>query len=124
MALQEIGKIMRFLVDESTGKRLAKLLENRGHDVVFVGDVAPSASDEEVLEKAEKENRILITDDKDFGELVFRMERPTKGVILLRTSTIFPRKRFEVLQNLFETVDELKNKFIVLKEDSMRIRNI
>jgi len=47
----------------------------------FVGDIIPSASDEEIIKKAETEGRILITDDKDFGELVFRLERPTSGVI-------------------------------------------
>jgi len=78
---------VKFLVDECTGKRLAKLLEKAGFDVVFVGDWKPSATDDEVLEKAEKDDRILITDDKDFGELIFRLGRPLKGVILLRLSS-------------------------------------
>jgi predicted nuclease of predicted toxin-antitoxin system len=88
---------VKFLVDECTGKRLAKLLEKAGFDVVFVGDWKPSATDDEVLEKAEKDDRILITDDKDFGELIFRLGRPSKGVILLRLSTTDPMKGFQVL---------------------------
>lgn len=78
---------LKFLIDECTGRRLAILLKNAEYDVVFVGDWKPSASDEEVLRKAEEENSILITDDKDFGELIFRLSKPSKGVILLRTST-------------------------------------
>ena len=77
---------LKFLIDECTGRRLAILLKNAGYDVVFVGGWKHSASDEEVLRKAEEGDRILITDDKDFGELVFRLGSPSKGVILLRTS--------------------------------------
>ena len=113
---------MRFLVDECTGKRLAKLLEKESHDVLFVGDVMPSASDDEVIRRAEKENRILITDDRDFGELVFRLGKPTKGVILLRTG-VNPEKRLKALVKLFRNY-EIAEKFVVLKEDSVRIRRM
>jgi len=113
---------MRFLVDECTGKRLAKLLEKESHDVLFVGDVMPSASDDEVIRKAEKENRILITDDRDFGELVFRLGKPTKGVILLRTG-VNPEKRLKALVKLLRNY-EIAEKFVVLKEDSVRIRRM
>ena len=64
---------MRFLVDESTGKRLHALLKEAGHDSIFVGDIMSGSHDEAVLAKAEREKRILITDDKDFGELVFSL---------------------------------------------------
>jgi len=113
---------MRFLVDECTGKRLAKLLEKESHDVLFVGDVMPSASDDEVIRRAEKENRILITDDRDFGELVFRLGKPTKGVILLRTG-VNPEKRLKALVKLLRNY-EIAEKFVVLKEDSVRIRRM
>ena len=113
---------MRFLVDECTGKKLAKLLEKESHDVLFVGDVMPSASDDEVIRKAEKENRILITDDRDFGELVFRLGKPTKGVILLRTG-VNPEKRLKALVKLLRNY-EIAEKFVVLKEDSVRIRRM
>jgi len=115
---------MRFLVDESTGKRLANLLLQDGHDVVYVGDVMPSASDDMVLEKAERDDRVLVTDDKDFGELVFRMGKPSNGVILLRTSTVSPKERFDTLQDLFDTVEEVERKFIVLTEHAVRVRNL
>jgi len=113
---------MRFLVDECTGKKLAKLLEKESHDVLFVGDVMPSASDDEVIRKAEKENRILITDDRDFGELVFRLGKPTKGVILLRTG-VNPEKRLKALVKLLRNY-EIAERFVVLKEDSVRIRRM
>lgn len=115
---------MRFLVDESTGKRLAKFLLQDGHDVVFVGDVMPSASDEQVLEQAEREDRVLVTDNKDFKELIFRIGKPSKGVILLRTSTLSPAERLGILQDLFDTVEEITGTFIVLTEHAVRVRDI
>ena len=112
---------MKFLVDECTGKRLALLLRDAGYDVLFVGDWKPGATDEEVLRKAEEENRI--PDDKDFGELVFRLGKPSNGVILIRTSTTNPKRRFELLKILLKTVD-IRDKFVVLKDDVVKVRKI
>ncbi len=104
---------MKFLVDECTGKRLAKLLEKAGFDVVFVGDWKPSATDDEVFEKAEKEDRILI----------FRLGKPSKGVILLRLSTTDPMKRFRVLNEVLKLVD-VKGKFVVVGDEAVKVRKI
>lgn len=113
---------MRFLVDESTGKRLANLLA-KTHDVVFVGDEFAGATDEEILEMAQKQKRILITDDKDFGELVFRLERPSFGVILFRTSSSVPEARLELLKKVFARA-KLRGKFVVVTETEIRIRKL
>ncbi|MEM2146036.1 MAG: DUF5615 family PIN-like protein [Candidatus Jordarchaeaceae archaeon] len=111
---------MKFLVDESTGKKLAKLLATK-YDVLFVGDILKSAKDEEVLEFAEREGRILITDDKDFGRLVLILGKPSSGVIFLRTSTTNAEKRFKILQEVLRKLDA-KGKFMVVREDRIRIR--
>ena len=113
---------LKFLIDECTGKRLSLLLKNAEYDVVFVGDWKPSASDEEVLQKANEDGRILITDDKDFGELVFRLEKPSSGVILIRTSTTNPYTRFHLLENLLKSAD-VNEKFVVLKDTVIKIRD-
>ncbi len=113
---------LKFLVDECTGKRLSLLFKNAGYDVVFVGDWKPSASDEEVLQKANDDRRILITDDKDFGELVFRLEKPSTGVILIRTSTTNPAIRFHMLETLLKST-EVSGKFIVLKDTVFKVRD-
>ncbi|MHA1210228.1 MAG: DUF5615 family PIN-like protein [Candidatus Freyarchaeota archaeon] len=111
---------MKLLVDESTGKKLAALLATE-YDVLFVGDILGSATDEEVLEFAEKEERILVTDDKDFGRLVFMLGKPSSGVILLRTSTTNAKKRFKILREVLRTLN-VRGKFIVVREDRVRIR--
>ncbi len=113
---------VKLLIDECTGKRLTILLKNAGYDVLFVGDWKPSASDDEVLQKANEEERILITDDKDFGELVFRLEKPASGIILIRTSTTNPATRFDLLEILLKSTD-VYGKFIVLKDNVIRIRD-
>ena len=82
-----------------------------------------AASDDEVLRKAEEEDRILITDDKDFGELVFRLGKPSKGVLLLRMSTTDPAKRFQLLMKVLRTVD-VREKFVVVRDDIVRIRKL
>lgn len=113
---------MRFLVDECTGKKLCLLLEEKGHNMFFVGDIMPSAPDKEVIKKAADENRVLITDDKNFGEVVFKLGRPTKGVILLRIDPV-PKKRIEAITHLLKNY-RVRDRFIVLKEGAVRSRKV
>lgn len=72
---------MRFIVDESPGVAVARYLQSTGHDVLYVGDIMPQADDDDILELALAERRILITNDKDFGELVFRGGFEHSGVL-------------------------------------------
>jgi predicted nuclease of predicted toxin-antitoxin system len=81
---------MRFIVDACTGPTVAAWLEEQGHNVVSVHEIGPSWSDSQVLQQARKGNYILITNDKDFGELVFRTRRRHRGVILLHRSSVKP----------------------------------
>jgi predicted nuclease of predicted toxin-antitoxin system len=63
---------MRWLVDECVDAGLVELLRQSGHDVVYVADIAPRASDVEVMDVALREQRLLLTEDNDFGDLTFR----------------------------------------------------
>jgi predicted nuclease of predicted toxin-antitoxin system len=63
---------MQFVVDESTGSAVVDYLRSLGHDVLAVAEAMPQADDSDILDQAAIEERILITNDKDFGELVFR----------------------------------------------------
>ena len=114
---------MKFLIDECVGRRLVVLLQRSGYDAVFVGDWKPSSSDEDVLRKAESEGRILITDDKDFGRLILKLKRPSTGVILIRTSTTDPNKRFDSLLKVLKKIDP-SGKFIVIEDGAIRIKRI
>jgi predicted nuclease of predicted toxin-antitoxin system len=76
---------MRFLLDQSTDARLVQFLRERGHDATRIASDYPAGlTDRAVLTLAHAEQRILITDDRDFGELVFRLQQPHAGVIFLR----------------------------------------
>lgn len=63
---------MKFIVDECTSPSVARYLISLGFDVYSLSDTSPGWKDEQVLQKANEESRILITNDKDFGELIFR----------------------------------------------------
>ena len=79
---------MRFLIDESADARVATYLRALGHDATTVaGDHAPGLRDELVLAIAHAEGRVLITDDADFGELVFAHRQPHAGIIYFRLGT-------------------------------------
>ena len=75
---------MRFLVDESCDVALGKALVEAGNDVREIRVIRPGADDEWVVNLAVSENRILLTEDKDFGWLVYASHTKSAGVVLLR----------------------------------------
>ena len=74
---------MRFLVDECLSRHFVAHLKSAGHDVVWAQDICPGAGDPSVLELATAQNRIVISEDWDFGELVVRFALPAKGVVIV-----------------------------------------
>src|SRR4051812_45881700 len=82
---------MKFLLDENVDARLKTHLTQLRHDVTRVGlDYPRGLPDRDVLSTAQAEGRVLITNDLDFGELVFRLRLPHQGVILLRLGAYAP----------------------------------
>ena len=75
---------MRFLADESCDHAVVRALRAAGFDVLAVADVTPRATDEAVIELAARDGRVLLTEDKDFGQLVYALGHSTVGVILIR----------------------------------------
>ena len=74
---------MRFLVDRCAGRRLAEWLRNAGHDTVEAQVLGPDPGDKVLLELAEADNRILVTIDTDFGELIYLHDAPHAGLVRL-----------------------------------------
>ncbi len=113
---------MRFLVDECSGPVLARWLSEQGHDVFSIYDQARGLDDDRVIERAFIENRILITNDKDFGEKIFRERRPHKGVILLRLEDERNTSKIDALQRVLSSYqDRLADHFTVVTETKVRI---
>lgn len=75
---------MLFLADESCDFAVVRALRSAGHDVIAVRDTYPGALDEEVIALAARDARVLLTEDKDFGQIVFASEAGSAGVILIR----------------------------------------
>ncbi len=75
---------MNFLADESCAGPVIRALREAGHDVAAIAEVAKGATDEQVLERALQENRVLITEDRDFGELVYAQRHRSAGVVFVR----------------------------------------
>ena len=112
---------MRFLVDECTGPAVAEWLRSEKHDVFSVFDNAQGIADGDVLTKALAENWILITNDKDFGEMVFRERREHNGVIFLRLNDERSTNKIGVLRHLLENYSEkLPNQFVTVTETKVR----
>lgn len=112
---------MRFLVDECTGPAVAHWLREQKHEVFSVYDAARGMDDDDVIAKAYSENWILITNDKDFGEKVYRERRPHKGVVLLRLEDERAMNKIATLRRLLEAyADQLANQFVVVTERHVR----
>lgn len=112
---------MRFLVDECTGPAVAHWLLRNHHEVFSVYESARGLDDESVLEKALAEDWILITNDKDFGERVFRDHRPHRGVIFMRLEDERSSSKIEALRKLLEHhADRLRDQFVVISETYVR----
>ena len=112
---------MKFLIDANLGRKFANLINKAGYDAVFINDLLTKASDEYVLILAERENRIIITNDKDFGKLIFKLGKSSAGVILFKTSVTDSEKRFEMVKAI---LDKAEGKFIVVKEGQIKVRNL
>jgi predicted nuclease of predicted toxin-antitoxin system len=74
---------MKLLLDSCMSHKAKDLLVEAGHDVAWIGDLPSDPGDQEILERANKEKRILITLDKDFGELAVAQGRPHHGMVRL-----------------------------------------
>ncbi len=114
---------MHFIVDESAGTAIVEYLRQAGHDVVAIHETKPQAADEEVLDLAAAGNRILVTNDKDFGELVFRSGKAHSGILLLRLRDESSSNRVRVIRGVVEKhADRLEGNYVVATERGIRVR--
>ena len=105
---------MKFLADENVDKPIVDRLRDDGHTVLYVLEVGPSISDDEVIRWANQESVLLLTADKDFGELIFRQKRIAHGVILIRLAGLSPHRKAELVAvAIQEHADELVQNFTV-----------
>jgi predicted nuclease of predicted toxin-antitoxin system len=114
---------VKFLADENVDKAIVEQLKKEGHIVLYVIEKEPSISDEEVIQRANQESALLLTADKDFGDLVFRQGRIVYGVVLIRLAGLSPQRKAEVVAKVVqEHADELTQNFTVITPGAVRIR--
>ncbi len=115
----------RFLADESCDFAAVRALRDAAFDVIAVVEHSPGATDEQVIALSVKEQRVLLTEDRDFGQLVFAANRESSGVILVR----FPASARGTLgARVVDTVrreeDRLVGAFVVIQPHRTRIRRL
>jgi predicted nuclease of predicted toxin-antitoxin system len=116
---------MDFLADENLPSPLVAWIRDTGHDVLYAAESQPGAEDMEWLSLAEGAGRVIMTSDKDFGELVFRERLSTHGVVLLRLDGLTITERIARLQATWSIVEaNPAGKFIVISKHKVRVRPI
>jgi len=112
---------MRLLADENVPTPVVLGLRDAGHDVVWVREIARGMPDIDVLAMATEDQRLLITADKDFGELVFREGLATaSGVVLIRARTAGPGALVGLVLEALQTREEWGGSFSVIEDDRVR----
>jgi predicted nuclease of predicted toxin-antitoxin system len=114
---------VNLFADESVEQSVVDRLRQDSHDVVFVAELAPSITDDEVLRDANDRRAVLVTADKDFGELVFRQGAVHAGVVLLRLAGLANATKGEIVAEVCRLrAAELAGSFTVISPGQVRIR--
>jgi len=113
----------RILANENLPLTVIHAMRDAGHDVMWIRETNPGATDLEVLEIAEKDNRILATFDKDFGEFIYKQHRNRVcGIILFRLRINSPLNLAKWCVEALESPVTWRNSFSVVEQDRIRIR--
>ena len=116
---------MNFVADEGVDSCIVERLRQDGHRVWYVAEMAPAISDEAVLATANREAALLLTADKDFGEMVFRQRRFTRGIVLVRLAGLSAARKAEVVAGaIAEHQSELAKGFTVIAPGICRTRRL
>lgn len=114
---------VKLLADEGIDRPVVEALRNVAWDIKYILEISPGIPDDEVLALANSEQRVLLTQDKDFGELIFRLRSIHSGVILIRLEGFNPGQKAEIVsQVLAGHQHELFASFTVVQPNAVRIR--
>jgi predicted nuclease of predicted toxin-antitoxin system len=116
---------MLFLANENIPVAVVETLRNEGHDVAWVRTDAPGSKDPEILQRAVKENRILLTFDKDFGDLAFQSELPAVcGIVLLRLQASSSAALASMVAAAIRSRSDWAGNFSVVDPGRIRVRSL
>jgi predicted nuclease of predicted toxin-antitoxin system len=113
----------KFVIDVGVGKSVEDFLTEKGHKVTIIRSINPSLEDEKILNLAVKLKSIVVTMDKDFGELVYKSNKPHKGVLLLKLEDESAAEKLRIIRYILEKFsNEIEGKFCVYQQGRFRIR--
>ncbi len=116
---------MRIVADENVEKEIVDRLRADGHDVLYIAETSPGIDDGAVLETSLDSGRVLLTADKDFGDLIFRQGLLHAGVVLVRLDGVEAEIRTGLVAATFRSHgDELRAGFAVLTDRALRFRKL
>jgi predicted nuclease of predicted toxin-antitoxin system len=114
---------MLFLADENFPVASIKILRKAGYEIASVIEDSPGAKDSKILARANREMRIILTFDRDYGELIYRLKLPCQyGVVYFRFAPLTPEEPAEYLLNLLNIKDLSLKKFTVVERSQIRQR--
>ena len=112
------------VADESVDANIMVSLRNEGYRIWSVSEENPSVSDDIVLSAAFRKSALLLTEDKDFGELAIRLKKPHCGILLIRLSGLNSKEKASLVSSAIKLhFGEMKNSFSVLDRNRLRIKN-
>ena len=112
----------KLLADENIATSLVHQLRSADWDVTYVAEFEPGLTDQDVLQRSVLEKRCLLTEDHDFGDLVFRQQRISTGIVLLRIPSQQDRDWSRVLHLLDRYRNKLTGSFTVIEPERIRFR--
>ena len=116
---------MKLLADAGVDRQIVDRLRKEGHQVLYIAEMQHGLTDDEILEISNREEILLITTDKDFGELIFRQHRITSGILLIRLSGLSATQKGEMVSSAINKHStELSNAFTVISPKAIRIRKM
>ncbi len=114
---------MNLLADESVDRQTVERLRQEGHEVLYIAEMEPGVTDEVVLATANERGALLLTADKDFGELIFRQRLVSSGVVLVRLAGLPTETRASLVADAVRSHEgELLRAFSVISPGMVRIR--
>lgn len=116
---------MNVLADESVDGPVVQRLREDGRQVVYVAEIDSGISDKEILQAANVQSAMLLTADKDFGEMVYRQNLlNSAGIVLIRLAGLTSERKSEIVSRAFRDHEkELPNSFSVISAGRIRVRS-
>ncbi|MDZ4845929.1 MAG: DUF5615 family PIN-like protein [Chitinophagales bacterium] len=116
--------MLQFVADKGVDAPIVHVLGGAGYNVLYIAEEAPKTGDDKVLLMANDQQRILITLDKDFGELVYRLHQSHTGVMQVRLGGFKPKRKAEiVLEAVKKHEEKLIDAFTVIHKGIIKLRN-